>query len=121
MAGNQTLNGQGPIDVTAHTTNYTLTVNDNGSAHTSTGATGAITCTLPAATVGLHYYFYVGATQEHRVDPSGTETMSLPSSGAVQAAGAYLTADAIGESLHIACFKAGHWAVVSSVGTWTAV
>lgn len=117
----QTLNGRGTLDVTAHTASYTLTANDNGECHSSKGAAGAITCSLPAATVGLHFYFYVGAAQEHRIDPSGTEVMSLPSDGVIQAAGAYLTANAIGESLHIACYETGVWSVVSAIGTWTAV
>lgn len=117
----QTLNGRALIGVTAHTANYTLTANDNGTAHSSKGASGAITASLPPATPGLHFFFHVGAAQEHRVDPNGTEVMGLPSSGAAQAAGAYLTANAVGETLHIACFEAGVWDVVSSVGTWTAV
>src|SRR5687768_16367695 len=116
-----TLNGRGPIDVTAHTADYTLTANDSGECHSSKGASGTITATLPAAVVGLHFYFYVGATQEHRIDPAASEVMQLPSTGANQAGGAYLTANAIGESLHIACYEAGVWSCVSYVGTWTAV
>ena len=117
----QTLNGRALLGVTAHTANYTLTANDNGTAHSSKGASGAITCTLPAATPGLHFMFYVGEAQEHRIDPAGSEVMQLPSTGAAQAGGAYLTANAAGESLHIACFEAGVWSVLSYVGTWTAV
>lgn len=121
MANTATLNGRGPIEVVVHTADYTLTANDSGECHSSKGAAGTITCTLPSAVVGLNFMFYVGATQEHRVDPAGSEVMQLPGTGASQSAGAYLTANAIGESLHIACFEAGVWSVVSSVGTWTAV
>lgn len=116
----QTLNGQGPIGVTAHTADATLSANDNGTAHTNTGAGGAVVLTLPAAVVGLHYYFGVGAAQALRIDPNGSETISLPSSGVPGAAGKYLEADAIGESVHLACFKAGNWSVVGFTGTWTA-
>lgn len=116
-----TLNGRGHFDVEAHTTSDTLTVNETGTVHTNTGASGAITFTLPAAVVGLHYKFYVGAAQELRIDPSGTETISLPSSGVAQSAGAYIVADAVGETVSIFCPKAGTWAVLGYTGTWTAV
>lgn len=121
MAGSQTLNGQGLVGVTAHTAGFTLTADDNGSAHTNTGASGAIVAALPVATVGLHYYFGLGAAQELRLDPNGTETVSLPSTGVPSSAGAYIVADAIGESVHLMCLKAGNWSVVGFTGTWTAV
>lgn len=116
-----TLNGRGPIETTVHTADYTLTANDSGECHSSKGASGAIVATLPAAVPGLHYYFYVGAAQEHRIDPAASEVMQLPSTGVNQTGGAYLTANAIGESLHIACFETGVWSVLSYIGTWTAV
>lgn len=121
MVNTATLNGRGPVEVVAHTADYTLTANDSGECHSSKGAAGAIVATLPAAVVGLNFIFYVGATQEHRVDPAASEVMQLPSTGANQAGGAYLTANAIGETLHIACFETGVWSVIASVGTWTAV
>lgn len=114
-----TLNGRGLIDVTAHTTGVTLTTTQTGTYHTNVGASGAITFVLPAATVGLRYGFGVGAAQELRVDPNGSETMSLPSSGVPGAAGKYLTADAIGENLEVVCLIAGNWSVKSYTGTWT--
>jgi hypothetical protein len=116
-----TLNGRGPIEVTVHTADYTLTANDSGTCHSSKGASGTITCTLPSAVVGLRFQFYVGAAQEHRIDPAASQVMQLPGTGAAQTGGAYLTANAVGETLEIACFETGVWSVVSSVGTWTAV
>ena len=111
---------RGVAGVEAHTAADTLTVAESGSGHTNTGASGAVTLTLPAATVGLEYYFMVGAAQELRLDPDGTETISLPSSGVAGAAGKYLTANAAGESVHIVCMVAGSWAVFGFTGTWTA-
>jgi hypothetical protein len=105
----------------AHTANDTLLAAESGSTHTNAGAAGAITLTLPAATVGLRFRFVVRAVQELRIDPSGTETISLPSTGAPGAAGAYLTANAIGESVNLVCDTAGTWAVDGFTGTWTAV
>jgi hypothetical protein len=116
----QTLAGRGLLSVEAHTASDTLTVNENGTAHTNAGASGAITLTLPAATVGLHYYFAVQAAQELRIDPNGTETIALPSSGAQSAAGKYISADAIGEWCHVVCVVAGTWNVQGYLGTWTA-
>jgi hypothetical protein len=115
-----TLNSRAVVSVTAHTADYTLTANDNGTAHSSKGASGTIVASLPAATVGLHFRFYVGAAQEHRIDPSGTEKIALPSTGVAGAAGKYLSADAIGENVSIICFETGIWSVVGYTGTWTA-
>jgi len=104
----------------AHTAGDTLTAAETGSVHTNTGAAGTITLILPAATVGLEFYFYVGAAQELRLDPNGTETISLPSTGVAGAAGKYLSADAVGETVHLLCGKAGTWSVMGYTGTWTA-
>jgi len=106
--------------VTARTADFTLTAADSGSINTSVGASGTITCSLPAATVGLEYKFRVGAAQELRLDPSGSEVVALPSTGVAGAAGKYLTANADGETVYIVCTKAGQWSVFGYTGTWTA-
>lgn len=116
-----TLSGRGPIEFTAKTANYTVTANDSGSGFTNAGAAGAVTFALPPAVVGLHYYFRVSAAQELRIDPNGAETISLPSTGVPAAAGAYIVADAIGETVRIVCAVAGSWSVFGYTGTWTAV
>lgn len=116
---NQTLMGRAPIFTEAHTANDTLTAGENGTCHTNTGAAGVITLTLPAATPGLHFCFRVGAAQELRVDPNGTETVSAQATGVPSAAGKYISADAAGEFLHLGCFVAGNWSIMSAVGTWT--
>lgn len=117
----QTLSGRGPIEFQVKTADYTVKTTENGTGFTNTGATAAVTFALPPATVGLHYYFVVDDTDGIRVDPNGTETISLPSTGVPSAAGAYITADLAAECVHIACHKAGTWCVLSYVGTWTAV
>lgn len=106
--------------VEAHTAGDTLTTAESGSVHTNAGASGAIVIALPAAVVGLEYFFGVRAAQELRIDPNGTETISLPSTGVPGAAGKYLTADAVGETVHLMCVAAGSWAVMGFTGTWTA-
>jgi len=119
MADLRTIGGHAPRTVSVKTAAYTVLSGDCGTLFTTEGASGAVTFTLPAATVGLRYDFLVKATQELRVDPNGTETIALPSSGAQQAAGKYLTADANGESLSVVCVKAGEWNVTGYIGTWT--
>lgn len=116
----QTLSGRAPIEFTAKTAAYTILASENGCGFTNLGASGAITLTLPPAVVGLHYYFSVEVAQELRIDPSGSETISLPSDGVPGAAGKYLTANAIGETVHLVCAKAGSWRAFAAHGTWTA-
>ena len=115
-----TLNGRALREIVTKTAAYTVKTSDVGKTFTNTGASGAIAFTLPAATVGLWYRFCVGVAQELRIDPNGTETIALPSTGAQSAAGKYIVADAIGEGVTIYCRVAGTWSVESYVGTWTA-
>lgn len=105
--------------VTADADAGLLTAAHSNGVFTNEGAGGAATFALPAAAVGLEFYFYVMAAQELRIDPNGSETIGLPSSGAQQAAGKYITADAVGEFVHIRCVKAGQWETLGYRGTWT--
>lgn len=107
--------------VEAKTGNYpVVAATDSGKVFTSVGASGTITITLPAATVGQNYMFRVGAAQQLRIDPDGTEVIALPSTGVAGAAGKYLVADADGETVHLVCTKAGTWSVMGYTGSWTA-
>lgn len=116
-----TANGRAFRVVAAKTADYTVVKDvDNGKVFTNEGAGGAIAFALPAATVGQWYNFVVKATQELRIDPNGTETIALDT-GVQQAAGAYITANAIGEHIGVICVKAGEWETFDPVGTWTAV
>lgn len=121
MVDTSTLNGRSLLEFQVKTADYTVLASESGTGFTNVGAGAAITFALPAAVAGLNYYFAVGVAQELRIDPNGTETISLPSSGVPQSAGAYLTADAIGETVRIVCVTAGSWRVFGYTGTWTAV
>ena len=114
-----TIAGRHLHGVEAKTADYTVTVNDNGKTFTNTGAAGAVTFALPPATVGLRYQFWVKAAQELRIDPNGTETIALDT-GVQQAAGKYITANAVGEHISVLCVKAGEWDTADPTGTWTA-
>ena len=85
---------------------------------TNEGATGAATFVLSAAAVGVELTFMVMTAQELRIDPSGTQTIALPSTGAQGGAGKYLTADAVGEWVKLVCVKTGQWQVEGYFGTW---
>lgn len=117
-----TLNGMARRTVEVKTaTSYTVVADvDNGKTFTNEGASAAVTFALPAATVGQWYRFVAKAAQELRIDPNGTETIALDT-GVQQAAGAYITANAIGERIEVECVKAGEWDTSDPVGTWTAV
>jgi hypothetical protein len=120
LAFGVTLNGRGERTVAVKTANYTVVkATDNGTVFTNEGAAGAITFALPPATAGQWYRFVVKTAQELRLDPNGTETISLPT-GVQQAAGKYISADAVGERISIECVKAGVWETSEAVGTWTA-
>ena len=115
-----TLNGRQRQTVTEKTASYTVLAAENGSYFTNNGASGAITFSLPASEVGMHYHFGVREAQELRIDPNGSETISLPSNGVPGATGKYLVADAIGETVSLVCVEAGTWACFGYTGTWTA-
>lgn len=104
----------------AKTADFTVTAALTGTTFTTAGAGGNVTFAMPAAVVGLKYRFMVGAAHELRIDPNETETIALPSTGVQGAAGKYLVADAVGESVDVECCVAGTWTVFGYTGTWTA-
>jgi hypothetical protein len=112
--------GSGTSVVQTKTADYTVLATESGNTFDTTAAGGAVTLALPAAVPGLHYFGRVGAVQELRFDPNGTETISLPSTGVAGVAGKYLTANAIGETVYLKCVLAGTWSVYGFTGTWTA-
>ena len=117
--GDQTLNGRATLGVEAHTADDELTAAENGTLHTNAGATGTVVLTLPVAVAGLHFFFGVREAFELRINPQDAETISLPSDGIPEAAGEYITANAVSESAHVMCVEDGHWAVFGFTGTWT--
>lgn len=112
---------EGSRYVRTKTADYTIPAAEAyGSVFNTDGAGGAVVFNLPAALPGMNLEFRVGAAQELRINPSGTETIALPSTGVQGAAGKYLTADANGETIKIACDKTGQWSVLGFTGTWAA-
>lgn len=102
------------------TADRTLTASESGAVLSNVGASGTVAFALPPATVGLTFTAVVEAAFELRLDPDGTETIALPSSGVQSAAGKYIGADAVAEKVVIICITAGTWDVITYTGTWTA-
>lgn len=113
--------GAGVLNSIIVTADRTLTAGESGSVISNAGAAGTVTVALPAAVPGLWYQFLVEAVQQLRIDPNGTETIALPSTGVQSSAGAYIVADALTEGVTIYCNTAGSWDVLRFTGTWTAV
>ncbi len=96
----------------------TIAVTDSRKCITNTGAGGAVTYNLPAAALGLEYYFVVTATQDMVVDAAGTDTIRV--AAGVSAAGGTATNGTIGSTLHLCCVVAGQWfAIDAPNGIWT--
>jgi len=85
------------------------------------GASAATTFVLPSAKPGMRVRAIVKSAHELRLDPFGTETIGLPSTGVQGAAGKYITADALSESVELVCVVVGTWDPFGATdGTWTA-
>lgn len=104
--------------IVTKTADYTILEGDNGTIFTTSGASGTVVFTLPVGKPGLKYGFEVGASQAVRIDPNGSETLSLHT-GAVQAAGKYATSSTAGHFFWFECIRSGHWNCVGYAGTLT--
>lgn len=92
---------------------------DSGYKFTNKGATSAVELQLPSAKPGMQVKAYVGAACPFRLQPASEQYVALPSTGAYGAADKYISADAIGESVHLFCEETGKWSVKTYIGTWT--
>lgn len=109
------------LGVESKAANYTiLTPNDNGKLFISTAA---ITITLPATSVGQHYFFSVGSANDLTIGVPAGDTMSLPATGIPGSDAKGIVAGAIGESIHLACAATGNWIALGGqtpTGIWVA-
>ena len=100
------------------TTNDTLVAADSGRTYVVTsGATSAVTLTLPAAAVGMVFPIVSATTETILVDPNGTDTINFASLSAgdrISNSGAAAKGDAI----TFICVTANEWSVQIHQGTW---
>lgn len=109
--------GAQPVVITSATTPVVVTAAQltKHAILTNTKADGAVVYTLPAAKAGMRLTALVGVAQGLTLDlPSGDTIAGKATSGQSY------TADALGESLLLACIVDGRWDVLASTGTWTA-
>jgi len=108
------------IAVVDKTENYTVTVSDSGKILTNTGATGAVTFTLPKAAdaEGCVYTFVLTANQNLAIDPDGNEKIIFGNDTDALGAGEALTltpADANDVGMNITLVSDGtQWIVKSA-------
>lgn len=71
--------------------------------------TSAVGTVSPSKAMTVDANYQVSGWRRKSVDMDG---------GVQQAGGKYITADAIGEYVHVICAKAGQWATLDYRGTW---
>lgn len=118
-AGARTNLGAQPATLTAeaHTGDDTLTAAETGSLHTNRGAGGTVVLTLPAATAGLWFSFFVHAAQALDIVAAGTDTIQVAAT--TGAGGGKTTSNLTGAAITLACDAAGTWVALSQQRTWT--
>jgi hypothetical protein len=102
--------------VTNDTDDEVLTATDSGGVFTNAGDDGAQTFSLPAAAAGMEFTFVVMAAQELRIDPDAGDKIYYSATALDN--GEYLTADAVGESIHLIAVDSANWIATSHIGTW---
>lgn len=106
--------------IAAKTADFTITYGEHQTVFSNAGASGTVTGTLPVARAGYEFTAVVAAAQALRLDPNGSETIALPSTGVPGAAGKYLTSNTVGNTVTLVADTTGTWRVKSYTGTWTA-
>jgi len=103
--------GSSVLHYSAKTAAFDLEASDSGGVFTNDGAGGSITFNLPAATVGLNYFFSDQAAQAIFLNPDGTETIKYR--GTTGAGGGTLESTVSYTSCHLVASGTGTWVVVS--------
>lgn len=103
--------------VTAKTADYTVVVNDSNRFFTNTGAAGTVNFTLPTASAGLTYTFYIDASQTLTIT-AGTST-TIRSGSSVTASAGNITSNTVGNTVRLVAISSTQWVAESIIGTWT--
>lgn len=108
-------NMHGFVGALAKTSNYTLSAADRDSLVTNQGATGDVTFTLPSATAGYRYCFYVFAAQNLYIDTATGDQIYV----LTNAAGDRILNSTAGSSICLTAINDTYWVASGTVGTWT--
>ena len=111
--------GGGPLTVEAHTADDTLTSGETGSQHNNAGAGGTVILTLPAASAGIEFYFYVASAFSLRIDAGAADTIEIAGSTTIGAGN--IRSATIGHAVHLICIDVTRWVGQSIVGAGWAV
>ncbi|HMV47617.1 MAG TPA: hypothetical protein PLD20_01035 [Blastocatellia bacterium] len=103
--------------ISAKTSNYTVVANDSYTVFTNSGAAGSVNFTLPTASAGLHYTFYVDAAQTLTITAGASTT--IRSGASVTAAAGNITTSTVGNTVRLVAISATQWIAESLTGSWT--
>ena len=101
---------QGIQQTKARSASYHITGAESGCAYSNVGATGAITLTLPKATVGEEFWFYVNVAQTVTVTAQSSDSIGTKTAGSSYAIGT------AGSFMWVKCFIAGKWTLAINSG-----
>jgi hypothetical protein len=105
-------------NVNAKTANYTIVPgSDIDNFFTNTGAVGAVNFTLPTATKGQTYSFYIDAAQTFTITAGASTTIRI--AGTASASAGNITSSTVGNAITLVAISATQWVAKSHEGTWT--
>lgn len=108
---------QGGVNFEAKATSYTVKLDDRGKAFSNEGSTAKVVFTLPGASAGLVYRFYV--QDADGIDITATTSDTIRRAGTVSAADGTITSTAIGSVITLTAINATEWFADGITGTWT--
>lgn len=106
-----------PVIVVTKTASYTVTTNEFNKRFNNSGASGAVTFSLPSAIIGATYVFKVTTAQSLVIDADTSDTIQYNTS--VTAASGAINSATIGSSIILTCESANKWFAEAMVGTWS--
>lgn len=112
-----TASGGGNRTVSSKTTGYSVLSGDSGTFFDNSAASGSVSFTLPTASAGLWYTFYVDAVQTVTVTAGASTTIRL--GGTISASAGNVTAGTAGTSVTLIAISSTAWVAYDYTGTWT--
>lgn len=104
--------------VTSKTANYVVLTADSYKDFDNNGASGTVTFTLPAASVGLAYGFAVMEAFDLVIQAPGGVTL-YAGAGSASTAGGTLTSSDVGSYILLKCRSSTEWFAQQLVPSWT--